>query len=529
MADDPVLNPSTTSSDYDEMSDYWDKVDAILGGVDTMIEAGEAYLPKFPSETADLYTLRVNSAVLTNIYKDVTENLAQKPFSKKVRFEEKKASDAIQKLGEDIDGRGNNLHVFLGETFWKGINNAIDWIFVDKVPMRPNATQAEERLAGARPYWVHVPATNLLAVYSAIVEGKEQIVHARISEPEIKRSGWGEVYINKVRILDRPYDEVSQTYGPAVWEVWEESEIIGGASAGASVSTWTKTSSGTIAIKVIALVPFITGRRHGTSWVFDPPMRECLNSQIDHYQQENGKKDARVMTAYPMLTGNGVTEAKDDHGNTLRVPVGPRGVLFAPAVEGKAGSWQWIEPQATSLAWLSSELKAKEDQIRELGRQPLTAQSGNLTVIMAGVAAAKGNSAVQAWTWALKDACELALIYTSMYMGGNEEPEVVIHTDFPVEGTAEKAPDIILKLRDMKELSRPAMFNELMRFSLISPDYDEEADAEIIATEAPDDPTAADVAGALGNVDPLAPPSNLTPEQKAALAAKQKPPVRSAA
>jgi hypothetical protein len=519
-ADEAIHSPATTSTDYNVMKPYWDKVDAVLGGIDTMIEAGDKYLPKFPGEWADLYSLRLNTAVLTNIYKDVAENLAQKPFSKKARMKEGTNKD-VEDLAEDIDSRGNNLHVFLAETFWKGINNAIDWIFVDKMPMRPGVTQAEERLAGARPYWVHVPATRMLAVYSDMIEGKEQIVHARIHEPIIRRNGWTEEFINRVRVLDRPYDPDTKKYGDAVWQLWEEKKTVGPGGTITDKAVWTEVDKGTIAIKVIALVPFITGRRHGTSWVFDPPMREALNSQVDHYQQENGKKDARVMTAYPMLSGSGVSEPLDDKtGQPKRVPVGPRSVLFAPLVDGKAGSWQWIEPQATSLAWLSSELKAKEDQIRELGRQPLTAQSGNLTVIMAGVAAAKGNSAVQAWTWALKDAAEQAFIYTSMYMGGSEEPEVVIHTDFPVEGTAEKAPDIILKLREMREISRQAMFNELMRFSLISPDYDPKEDEELLAEEEPEDPTAEDVAGALGETNPDGTP--LTPEQKAALKQRQR-------
>lgn len=520
MADETVNSPQTTSSDYDEMLPYWDKAEAVLGGVDAMIEAGETYLPKFPEELQVDYSLRIQSAVLTNIYKDVTENLASKPFSKKVRFVEGKASQAIQDLGEDIDGRGNNLHVFLADTFWKGINFAIDWILVDKMPLRANATQAEERLAGARPYWVHVPAKRMLAAYSAIIDGKEQFVHVRIHEPEIERDGWGEVYINRVRIIDRPQDPVTKKWGPAVWEVWEEKTEKNAQGSATQQTSWEKVESGSIAIGVIAAVPFVTGRRHGTSWVFDPPMREALNSQVDHYQQENGLKDARVMTAYPMLSGNGVTKPTDPQGNPIRVPVGPRATLFSPLIDGKAGSWSWIEPQATSLAFLAAQLKAKEDQIRELGRQPLTAQSGNLTVIMAGVAAAKGNTAVQAWTWALKDAAEQAFIYTSMYLGSSEEPEVWIHTDFPVEGTSDVAPSIILQLRTAREISRDAMFEELKRFNIISPEYDPDQDEEKIAEEAPDDPTAEDVAGALGDTNPDGTP--LTPEQRAELAARQR-------
>lgn len=509
MPTENIPNPATTSSDYDDMIAYWSMVSTILGGVPSMKENAQLYLPMFPEESQTLYNLRAESIVMTNIYRDVVENLASKPFSKKVRFVEDKASDELQTLAEDIDGRGNNLHVFLAETFFNGINKAIDWIFVDKAPLREGVTVAEEKRLGARPYWVHLPAEKLLAVYSDIVNGKEEIVHARIHEPEIQRQGWGELYINRVRILNRePVINVEGKtigYGPATWEVWEEKTEVKG--QGTSTQTvWKQISSGLIAIKVIALVPFITGRRIGKGWIFEPPMKDAAFAQLDHYQQENGKKDARVMTAYPMLVGSGVTQIKDDHGNPIRVPVGPRTTLFAPMTsEGRAGDWKWIEPAAQSLTWLSTELKAKEDQIRELGRQPLTAQSGNLTVIMAGVAAAKGNTAVQAWTFGLKDTAEQAFIYTTMYMNSTEQPEVWIHTDFPVEGTAEKAPDMVIKLRENGEISRVAMFEELKRFNIISPDYDPEADAEKIAEEEPDDPTAEDLQAALGNQEVVPP------------------------
>lgn len=527
MADEIIFNPSTTSSDYDSMIDYWEKVDTLLGGVDALREAGQTYLPMFPDEPQALYNFRLEQSVLTNVYKDVAENLANKPFAKKVRFVEGKASPDIETLGEDIDGRGNNLHVFLWDTFFNGINNAIDWILVDKMPMRPGASQAEERLAGARPYWVHVPAKNMLAVYSAIIKGKEQIIHARIHEPEIVRDGWTEILINRVRVFDRPFDEISKTYGPAVWEVWEEEIVVAGAGNSKDKTVWSKKSEGKIAIGVIALVPYVTGRRQGTSWVFSPALRDAVDSQMDHYQQENGLKDIKTMTCYPMLSGSGVTPEKDAQGNNRRVPVGPRAVLFAPMdSSGKAGEWKWIEINASSLTFLAGDLKKKEDQIRELGRAPLTAQSVGLTVVTSSYASQKANSAVQAWAFGLKDAAEQAFKFTSMYLGGTESPEVWIYTDFPTESATEQAPRIIMDLRKAGEISRIAMFEELKRFNIVSPDYDAEADEEVIAEEAPEDPTLADVTGAL-NLDPNNP--DLTPEQRAQLAASQRPKPRAVA
>jgi hypothetical protein len=82
-----------------------------------------------------------------------------------------------------------------------------------------------------------------------------------------------------------------------------------------------------------------------------------------------------------------------------------------------------IEPDATSLKFLAEEIEKTIQQMRELGRQPLTAQTGNLTVVTTQFAAQKGNSAIQAWALNLKDAMENALRYTAMWLKEEAEAE----------------------------------------------------------------------------------------------------------
>lgn len=116
-----------------------------------------------------------------------------------------------------------------------------------------------------------------------------------------------------------------------------------------------------------------------------------------------------------MLTGNGITPPVDEKGNTVMAPIGPSVVLYAPPNTdgGQHGEWKFIEPNASPLKFLAEEIGKTEQQLRELGRQPLTAQTGNLTVVTTAFAAQKGNSAVQAWALNLKDCLEQALAYTS--------------------------------------------------------------------------------------------------------------------
>lgn len=499
--------PDTPSTDYEIMLPYWDAVATVMDGAMAVKKAGILYLPQFINESTIDYEYRRRNAMFSNIYRDIVEGLASKPFAKEVILEDGTASNAIEELSEDIDGQGNSLHVFAAQVFFQGINDAVDWIFVDKPVVPERTSVAEEKAMGARPYWVHIPAKRLLAVYSDMVGGKEEIVHARIHEPDRIRTGWTERAVNRVRVLDRAHLG-DGSYGPATWTLYEEVNnpnlpgkrefiVVGG---------------GPIAIGVIALVPFIVGRRKAQTWQFVPPMQDALFLQIEHYQQETNLKSIKEQACFPMLAGNGVQPAMDTAGNPKMVPVGPRTVLYAPPQgDSGAGSWSFIEPSSQSLVFLAADVKATEDKLRELGRQPLTAQSGNMTVVGTAFAASKGNSAIQAWALNLKDALEQAFVLTALWLGDSSEPEVVVHTDFAIDLESDAAPTFLLALRKDKEISRKTILAEAQRRNYLAADFDEEEDMEEILNEQPAEPSPEDLLMAAATGAPLPTPAAKPP------------------
>ncbi|WP_019170678.1 DUF4055 domain-containing protein [Pseudaminobacter salicylatoxidans] len=461
-------------------------VDTILAGADAMRKAAK-YLPQFPKESDADYKYRRENAKFTNIFRDLVEGLASKPFAKELGLVEGKATDQVKTLAEDIDGRGNHLHVFAGNVFFNGIAHAVDWIFVDHTKVPEGATRAQEKAIGARPYWVHIPATRMLAAYTDMIDGEEQFIHIRFREDEIRRSAFGETTVERVRVLNREpvvADGKVIGYAPATFELWEKS-----AGTNGKAGSWSVVDSGPIAIGIIALVPFLTGRRIAGSWQVLPPMKDCAHLQIEHYQQETNLKYARDMTCFPMLAGNGVTPEIDPTTNQPVVaPVGPKAVLYAPmGQDGQHGEWKFIEISASSLQFLESSIDKTERQLRELGRQPLTAETGNLTVVTTAFAAQKGNSAVQAWAINLKDALEQAWVYTCMWLKDSSEPEVSIHTDFAIEAQAGEELNAVLTLMERHEISREAGLSEMKRRNVLSPEYDAGADLDVILSEIPGD------------------------------------------
>lgn len=480
--------PNNTSSAYNEMLPYWDMVDAILGGARTMRAAGKKYLPKFENESDDDYEFRRANAKFTNIFRDIVESLAAKPFTEEVGIKDG-APQRIKDLVEDIDAKGNHLHVFAQSTFFNGIAHAIDWILVDYTKgVPPQATIAQEKALGARPYWVHVPAKRVLAVYSDIVGGKEVLTHFRMCEDALERDGYDEVTKKRVRVFNREPDSTGG-YAPATWELFEEQK-----DTATGKVEWVSIDTGPVTIGIIPAVPFTTGRRCGSAWELVPSMRDAADLQVELFQQESGLKTAKENTAFPMLSGNGVAPETDAAGKPKPISVGPKSVLYAPARDqGSAGSWTFIEPGAQSLTFLATDIEKTKQDLRELGRQPLTAQTGNLTVITTAFAAQKGNSAIQAWALNLKDALEQAFVITCLWLKEAFEVEVHIDTDFDVGLNDDKGPDVLLAMRATKDLSQRTLWEEFQRRGTLSPEFDADEEELAIASEVPD----------LTNLDPV--------------------------
>lgn len=495
-------SPDTTSSDYDAMSGYWIMVGDILDGSKAMREAKSGpdnpYLPKYPNETRADYTYRVANAKFTNIYRDIAETLAAKPFQREMAVVEDGGKE-FEDFQEDVDGAGNHLHVFAQNTFFAGINNALDWIMVDYVKVRPGTTLADERRLNARPYWVHVPAPRVLAVYSARIGAKEELVHIRIAESGKTRDGFGEVIVNRVRVYNREpvLDDDGNVvdYAPATFTVYEHVEKT--TSAGAKSSSWEIVDEGVISIGIIPMVPFIAGRRKEGSWRFVPPLQDVAYLQVEHFQQETALKYAKELTAFPMLAGNGVSPQKGDDGKPVAVPIGPKSVLYAPPNgEGDHGEWKFIEPTAASLKFLAEEIDTTEQQLRELGRQPLTAQTGNLTVVTTAFAGDKANSVIQAWAINLKDALENAFLVTAMWMNREDGPSVKLDPDFDIGLSDEKDTDALLKMRDIGDISAETLGNEFKRRGILSAEYDYETEQKRIQDEMPEGEDEADIQAA---------------------------------
>lgn len=460
------------SKDSAWMLKYWNKVDAVIGGIETMRDHAEEFLPKFRDEDDHDYQFRKGCTKFTNVYSDIVEGLAAKPFEQEVSLigdqtdktedtDESGIPEAIRKFVWDVDGSGNNLTVFAAHTFFQGINNALDWIMVDHDKRDPTVRSvADMKRRGLRPYWSHILARNVLDVRSKMVGGDEVLTYIKIFEPgdpdHIREFA-------RTDTLDARGNPVSQV----VWRLWKK------VTEGVGKRRYVLEDSGDVSIGVIPLVPFVTGRRDGRQWRFTPPMRAAVELSINLFKQESELEYKATMSAYSMLAGNGIEPPKGPDGKpNHKLAVGPARVLWSPPRNdgGPAGKWEWIEPSSEVLKFLEDRVGKTIQNLRELGRQPLTASSSNITVITAAVAAGKAKSAVKAWAYGLKDTIENALLLTAMWMALDYDPTVHVFAEFDdwMEGEDLEALD---KARERGDISHETYTDELKRRGVLSSNF----------------------------------------------------------
>jgi hypothetical protein len=467
--------------DISSMVPYWDKVDTIVEGYEAIKSCGVKYLPKFVEETEADYKIRLEMSKFTNIYRDVLEGLATKPFEEEISLlGGDKIPTEANDFVEDVDGAGNNLTMFSALTFFCGINDAINWIFVDYPTIDPDVklsvAQAKEK--NLKPFWSHVLARNVLEVRTMIIGGKELLSYIRIFEPKNDTTSQ-----DQVRVFER------SDAGVVTWELWKKNpEKIG------TIDEFYKVKEGQLSIDLIPLVPFITGRRDGRTFKFSPVMRDAADLQIDLYQDESALKFIKTMAGYPMLAANGMKPQMEADGKTpKKLAIGPMRVLYGvPDGAGNNGEFKFIEPTANSLEFLQKSIDKTKQDLRELGRQPLTALSTQLTTVTTSIAAGKARSAVTAWALALKDALENAMKITMQYMKVTYDAEVFVFTGFDNVTDDSADLDALDKARARNDLSQETFLAELKRRKVLSPEFDYEAEKKKLLNDIPVDSTSSD-------------------------------------
>lgn len=468
-------NPSTPSLACAALYEAWEKIEAIIEGADEIRKKAAKFLTKFPAEDDDEYKRRLQSAPWRPEFVDCIKTLSAKPFTKEVKLADD-ATDRMQDFAEDVDGRGNNLHVFAKDVFEGAVAMGAHGILVDFPSGQGARTVAEERAMGIRPYWVAIDADDILEIATEQRGGRRVVTILRIKESRLERDGFAQKRVPLIR-------EIRADGGsgvPGSWRVWREEK-----KPGMEKPEWVLDKEGVMTLDEVPFVLITTNDLEGDQYV-KPPLLDVADMQIELYNAMSKKEQAYTITASPMLTANGMAKPEG------KIETGPGRVLYAPGAEGINTSWGYIQPNAANLKEIREDIREIIEDIRRLGMQPMTTAAANTPALAFAFDGEKSFTVLQSWALGLKDGLEQAFVFTARWQNEPEEnaPSVMVHTDFAVGIYGQTEIQELNKARFEGQISRETYWSEMQRRGVLGPQFNPAEEKERLDAEAPPfDPT----------------------------------------
>lgn len=422
-------------------------IKALLGGTKAMRAAGKTHLPQWPNEDDDSYNARLGVATLFPAYQRTIEILAAKPFSKSLTLSDE-VPKRIQKLTDDVDNMGRNLHSFLSEVGQRALGFGFSSILVDYPPTLDEegkplyVTKADELAAGVRPYFVEILADNILGWLPTNPTSAADLTQLRLLEiVSVPDGEFAEKKIEQVRVL-----------GKGTWAIWRKSTAVG-----AGKDDWVQIAAGKTSTKNIPFVP-VYGNRLGFMQA-RPALLELAYMNVEHWQSKSDQQTITHIARVPILF------AKMLGDNAITV-----GAASAVKGEQPESDLKFVEHGGAAIEAGRLSILDLEDRMRQAGAELLVNKPGNKTEIATESDNEQGSCALAKVAENIEDAADQALQFMAEYIGEADGGSITLFKDFGAKSLAEASAELLLKMGVAGKLSDETLHAEMQRRGIIGPD-----------------------------------------------------------
>lgn len=454
------------------------RIATVLGGTNSMRDAGKDYLPQHSYETNEAYKRRVEMTYLDNYTLRTLNTLVGKAFKKPPALGDS-PNKVIEEFIPDVDGQGTALPSFGREWFRSGIEKAVAHVLVDMPVAEPRAdglprTKEDDRRDGLAPFWRHISANDMLDIQVAPrqLDGSTLItpVLVRFRDDYVVPTGlFGSRIQERVKVLRHEVSGVT-------WEDWELEQ-----NDKRKKPKWIKTRGPEVyGMDRIPLVTFYTdkcGVGEGRS-----PLADLSHLNVRHWQSTSDQINILTVTRFPLLAASGVRDAEGEGaGGTL--VIGPNKFITTPDPQSKV---YFVEHTGAAVDSGTTELERLEEAMASYGAEFLKkGAQGPETASGRILDAGEAISPLQSWGLDFKDCLELALWYTVKWLNiENVQPEIEFEIDIDeTDDTSDMS--TVDAARTRKDISRDAWVNEAKRRGILSEDYDADEDQGKIDDEPP--------------------------------------------
>lgn len=431
-------------------------VDIAKGG-DNMRAMGKTYLPKFPLESDDDYTARLESAWLFNgidkAIGDITGRIFEKPVV--LKTQEGRLSDWCQ----NVDLEGRDLSNFAKNLFEQSLPYGISFCLAD-APQRPQGamTTGEVTSLGLRPSLVALSLDQVLGWKWEMVANEPVLTQFRIIEKvaDPARDQYSDAKVDQIRVFDVTEGRVTITlHRKSAKGAWEADEPL------------------LTDMDRIYVAPFYTGRVG--YFQSKPPLAPIAELNLAHWRKQSDMDSCEHKSLSPILHLKHIAGVGEDG----KAVINSAGYAFFSNHDG--AEITWAEVSGSGIAGAKVTLVDIKDQMRQMGLQIISERTGVTTATGENSDEKKTTTRIRMWADDLKDTLEIALGWMAEIGGITADTEVVVHKDFGGLGS--------MPMSDIKDMyaagviSRVTYINEAKRRGLLDEDVTPEDEAELIEAE----------------------------------------------
>lgn len=402
---------------------------ALMAGTRGMKAAGKTFLLQHALETDEAYAKRLEQSTLLNAFKKTCVFLAGQIFQSDVIFADDVPEEVLT-MCDDIDGKGNSIHLFSKRVFINGLGTGASHILIEAPSVKGQVlTQQEEAAQGIRPYFREVKMEDIIGY--RIIDGK--LDNLRIKETAALPDGqFGEKLVNRIRVY----------YSTGAWEVWQEGKD----------GIYNVVESGILSYKGIPLVSFVPGEEW-TNVSGETPLMDLAELNLRHWRSSSDQVNILHVARVPILFGRGV-----DLGQLV---VGPA-VMISSGEE--FSDMKYVEITGAAIKAGADDLEDIEEKMALYGLQQLIPRTGNITATEKAITTGESQSSLGTWATEFEGSLVAALTILQAFRG-QEFPAngVTVNKEFTLGIANEAELNALLKANSQGIYSNQAIFNEFKR------------------------------------------------------------------
>lgn len=362
------------------------------------------------NETLSEYDQRISHTVVDPYFRRAVIRAAAALFARPIVAKDDVPA-FIRPWLENIDLAGNDINAFLYRyPVLDGIREAgFGVVLVDHEPLADQTVEVTTEVlaaSGKRPYWVHIPAANILDAVPETVGGRVRLAELRILVPVVERTdAWTHETVETVRVLrPAPVDAEGESVGFAGWVEYRSTK-----NPNDGKTEWIPGREGTFAPHTDIPARICYFNEDGF-WRGRPPFEDLawLNMQYTREWSSLGESLGVSMGAQLHRSGVKYDDVKKQRS------IGAKRILVSEPADARA---EWLERSGSAAQVGLMRMKLIEESMIRLSNEVHARRTGVETATGRVIDSSQAKSEIQAWVLALTDFIEELLIVTAKYRG----------------------------------------------------------------------------------------------------------------